>query len=258
MQEMTRHQTDRAVRTRRRRELVAFVVLALCVAGTAVAAKRLGGLPALAAVDRVPASGVSDAEPIETVAEARPVGILAASIEPDPARFADGPSDATPASSPAAPDNTGAVPSPARAPGADADAGPRRWVGDDGAEYYRPSPGYERYFRGRPLRPVRTVWMVVTAYSPDHRSCGKWADGWTASMKSVWTNAMESVAADTRLLPFGSLVSVPGYAEGRVVPVLDRGGAIKGARLDVLYPTHAIARRWGVQRLPVTVWEYAD
>lgn len=115
-----------------------------------------------------------------------------------------------------------------------------------------------RYFNGRPVRPARVIWMTVTAYSPDHRSCGKWADGVTASNKSVWTNAMKLVAADTDLLPFGSLLSVPGYDNGKIVPVLDRGGAIKGARLDVLYPTHQIARRWGVQRLPVTVWEYAD
>ena len=119
-------------------------------------------------------------------------------------------------------------------------------------------PNAVRWFNGRQVRPARTLWMTVTAYSPDHRSCGKWADGITASNKSVWTNGMKLVAADTRLLPFGTLLSVPGYDSGRIVPVLDRGGAIKGNRLDVLYPTHQIARRWGVQRLPVTVWEYAD
>jgi len=115
-----------------------------------------------------------------------------------------------------------------------------------------------RYFDGRPVRPVRTVWMTVTAYSPDHRSCGKWADGVTASNKSVWTNDMSLVAADTDLLPMGTMLSIPGYDQGSVVPVLDRGGAIKGDRLDVLYPTHEIALEWGVQRLPVTIWEYAD
>jgi len=119
-------------------------------------------------------------------------------------------------------------------------------------------PHSVRWFGGRQVRPARTLWMTVTAYSPDHRSCGKWADGITASNKSVWTNGMKLVAADTRLLPFGTLLSVPGYDSDRIVPVLDRGGAIKGNRLDVLYPTHAIARRWGVQKLPVTVWEYAD
>jgi hypothetical protein len=40
--------------------------------------------------------------------------------------------------------------------------------------------------------------------------------------------------------------------------VLDRGGAIKGHRLDVLFPTHEQARAWGVRKLRVTVWEYAD
>ena len=100
--------------------------------------------------------------------------------------------------------------------------------------------------------------MKVTAYSPDERSCGKWADGITASGYSVWTNAGKLVAADTHLLPYGTLLTVPGYNGSKPVPVLDIGGKIKGNRLDVLYPTHAIARRWGVQELAVTVWEYAD
>ena len=113
-------------------------------------------------------------------------------------------------------------------------------------------------FDGRPLRKVKRMPMVVTAYSPDERSCGIWADGITASGYSVWTNGMKLVAADTRILPFGTIVTIPGYNDGRPVPVLDRGGAIKGNRLDVLYPTHEIALKWGVQRLDVTVWEYAD
>jgi 3D (Asp-Asp-Asp) domain-containing protein len=115
-----------------------------------------------------------------------------------------------------------------------------------------------RWFDGRKVRPARTIWMTVTAYSPDHRSCGKYADGITASGKSIWTNGMKLVAADKRLLPFGSMLSIPGYDGGAIVPVLDRGGAIKGARLDVLYPTHSTARKWGVQKLPVVVWEYVD
>ena len=40
-------------------------------------------------------------------------------------------------------------------------------------------------FDHRPIRPVRTQVMKTTAYSPDERSCGKWADGITASGKSV-------------------------------------------------------------------------
>ncbi|MCZ6811129.1 MAG: 3D domain-containing protein, partial [Planctomycetota bacterium] len=115
-----------------------------------------------------------------------------------------------------------------------------------------------RWFDGRPIRPVRTMAMLVTAYSPDERSCGQFADGITASGYSVWTNAMKLAAADTSVLPFGTLVSVPGYHDSRAVPVLDRGGAIKGDRLDILFPTHEAALQWGVQHLDVTIWEYAD
>jgi 3D (Asp-Asp-Asp) domain-containing protein len=115
-----------------------------------------------------------------------------------------------------------------------------------------------RWFNGRPIRPAKVVWMQVTAYSPGPESCAPFADGKTATLHSVFTNAMKLVAADTSILPFGSLVSVPGYDQQRVVPVLDRGAAIKGMELDVLFPTAKEARQWGVQRLPVVIWEYAD
>lgn len=115
-----------------------------------------------------------------------------------------------------------------------------------------------RWFDGRPVRPARTIVMRVTGYSPDHRSCGEFADGQTATLHSVWTNGMRLVAADPKVLPYGSLLTVPGYADGEIVPVLDCGGAIKGARLDLLFPTHETARRWGVQDVKVVVWEYAD
>ncbi|HVZ93619.1 MAG TPA: 3D domain-containing protein [Phycisphaerales bacterium] len=122
----------------------------------------------------------------------------------------------------------------------------------------RPEPGFVRYFNGRPIRPAKTMWMTVTGYSPDARSCEGTDDGYTATNHSVFTNAMQLVAADTRVLPFGSMISVPGYADGEVVPVLDRGGAIKGRRLDLLFATHEVARKWGRQRVQITVWEYAD
>lgn len=115
-----------------------------------------------------------------------------------------------------------------------------------------------RWFNGRPVRPERVLWMQVTAYSPDARSCGKWADGLTATLHSVETNGGNLVAADTRLLPFGSMLSIEGYADNSIVPVLDRGGAIKGYHIDLLMPTHNRAMQWGDKRMPVIVWEYAD
>lgn len=126
----------------------------------------------------------------------------------------------------------------------------------------RPIPSTDapnmRTYNGRPIRLVTVLRMRVTAYSPDERSCGASADGITASGYSVLTNGGFLVAADPRVLPLGSLVRVPGYDDGAVVPVLDTGGAIKGDRLDVLYPTHELAVEWGVQELEVEVWDYAD
>ena len=120
------------------------------------------------------------------------------------------------------------------------------------------SPANMAAYNDRPLRLARVIRMKVTAYSPDERSCGASADGITASGYSVFANGGFMVAADPRVLPLGSLVSVPGYDGGAVVPVLDTGGAIKGNRLDVLYPTHELAVAWGVKDLDVLVWEYAD
>jgi 3D (Asp-Asp-Asp) domain-containing protein len=124
-----------------------------------------------------------------------------------------------------------------------------------------------RWFDARPVRPARVLWMTVTAYSPDPRSCGTSADGLTATMHCVTTNAHLLAASDPRVLPYGSMLTIPGYGElpsasahreHAIIPVLDCGGAIKGYRLDVLFPTHEEAMRWGVRTLPVTVWAFAD
>jgi len=60
-----------------------------------------------------------------------------------------------------------------------------------------------------------------------------------------------TIAADTAVLPFGTVVYVPGYGYGRVE---DRGGAIKGNRLDLWYPSHGEAQVWGRKRVNVRVW----
>jgi 3D (Asp-Asp-Asp) domain-containing protein len=113
-------------------------------------------------------------------------------------------------------------------------------------------------FQGRAIVADHTRQMVVTAYCPCKLCCGPKACGITASGMSVYTNGMKLVAADAALMPFGTLVSLPGYARGRPVPVLDRGGAIKGNRLDILLPTHAQALAWGRRTVTVTVWRYAE
>jgi 3D (Asp-Asp-Asp) domain-containing protein len=101
---------------------------------------------------------------------------------------------------------------------------------------------------------LRQLEMEVTAYCACPRCCGPNARGITASGKHVSHNNGRFVAADTRLLPFGTKLSIPGYHGGVEVEVIDRGGAIKGNKLDVYFPTHEQARQWGRRKLLVTVF----
>jgi 3D (Asp-Asp-Asp) domain-containing protein len=105
------------------------------------------------------------------------------------------------------------------------------------------------------VRGPRVVMMEVTAYCPCKKCCGPKARGVTASGKRVEHNDGLFVAADKKVFDFHTKLKVPGYAAGAAVPVLDRGGAIKGNKLDVFFPTHAEALRWGRQMVPVTVLE---
>jgi len=60
-----------------------------------------------------------------------------------------------------------------------------------------------------------------------------------------------TIAADTSIFPFDTVISIPGYGYGRVE---DRGGDIKGYHIDLYFATHQQAREWGRKRLKVQVW----
>ena len=100
---------------------------------------------------------------------------------------------------------------------------------------------------------TRTIRMEVTAYCPCVKCCGPNAHGVTASGKLISHNDGKFVAADTSVLPFGTKLVIPGYADGQPVDVADRGGAIKGNKLDLFFPTHEAALAWGRQMVEVTV-----
>jgi 3D (Asp-Asp-Asp) domain-containing protein len=100
---------------------------------------------------------------------------------------------------------------------------------------------------------LRTLRMEVTAYCPCTKCCGENARGLTASGHDVSYNNSRFVAADSNL-PFGTKLVIPGYAGG-AVEVIDRGGAIKGNKLDVFFATHEEALQWGRQFIEVTVLE---
>ena len=86
----------------------------------------------------------------------------------------------------------------------------------------------------------------VTAYCPGPCCCGKWADGITAS----GVPAVGLIVAAPPEIPFGTVLAIPGYGCSTVE---DRGGAIRGNRLDILMKTHAEALKWGVKYLNVRV-----
>ena len=98
----------------------------------------------------------------------------------------------------------------------------------------------------------RTVRMEVTAYCPCTRCCGPAAQGITANGQRISYNGGKFVAADTDFLPFGTRLQIPGY-DSAPVEVIDRGGAIKGRKLDVFFPTHDQALEWGRRTIDVTV-----
>ena len=106
--------------------------------------------------------------------------------------------------------------------------------------------------RAAKLAKFRVVPMEVTAYCPCRKCCGPDAAGITASGKLVSHNNGFFVAAPGSI-PFQTKLIIPGYAGGREVPVLDRGGAIKEGKLDVFFPTHGQALQWGRRKILVTI-----
>jgi len=117
-----------------------------------------------------------------------------------------------------------------------------------GARDYRDTPHAPVQAGPRRLE-LRT--FTVTAYCACSRCCIK-SDGITASTQPVWANGFRLVAAPPEI-PFGTMLMIPGYNEGFPVPVLDRGGAIKGNRLDVFFSKHAEALKWGKREVDVVI-----
>ena len=99
----------------------------------------------------------------------------------------------------------------------------------------------------------RTMRMRVTAYCPCSKCCGQYSDGVTACGHKIRPGDT-FVAADKRY-SFGTEMVITGYGNGQPVKVLDRGGAIKGNKLDLFFGTHKEALKWGVKYLDVKVRE---
>ena len=85
----------------------------------------------------------------------------------------------------------------------------------------------------------------ITAYCPCSKCCGK-SNGITAS--GTKAKAGRTVAASSKFA-MGTKLNINGH----IYTVEDRGGAIKGNKIDIFVNTHAEALQWGVRYLPVSV-----
>ncbi|MHC4205593.1 MAG: 3D domain-containing protein [Planctomycetota bacterium] len=102
-----------------------------------------------------------------------------------------------------------------------------------------------------PAEKWRIVKMKVTGYCPCSKCCGEYADGITANGHKIRPGDT-FVAADKRY-SFGTEMVIEGYSNSNTVKVLDRGGAIKGNKLDAFFHTHQQALEWGVKYIDVKV-----
>ena len=87
----------------------------------------------------------------------------------------------------------------------------------------------------------------ITAYCPCAKCCGK-TNGMTAS--GTKATAGRTVAASSKFA-FGTKLNIGGH----IYTVEDRGGAVKGNKIDIFVNTHAEALAWGVRYLTVSVVE---
>ena len=100
----------------------------------------------------------------------------------------------------------------------------------------------------------KTVRCKLTAYTPGPESCGNSADGLTSIGREAWVH-LEGVAADPEVLPYGSMVHIPGVGYREVD---DTGSAMRASwrkdrivHLDVRCADVGEARRFGVRQMNV-------
>ena len=92
------------------------------------------------------------------------------------------------------------------------------------------------------------VTATLTAYCPCVKCCGK-SDGITAS--GTQATAGRTVAVDTRLIPYGTEISI----DGNIYVAEDCGGKVKGYTIDVFFNSHEEALNFGRQTKTVKIYK---
>jgi RHS repeat-associated protein len=95
-----------------------------------------------------------------------------------------------------------------------------------------------------------TVKMLVTGYDNSFQSTGKNPGDKGYGITKSGAAAGPGTIAAPKNYPMGTKMFVPGYGCGSVQ---DRGGAIKGAHIDVWFSSTKEAMSWGIPHLQVEV-----
>lgn len=106
--------------------------------------------------------------------------------------------------------------------------------------------------------PKKTV--IATGYTAGFESTGKHQGhpeyGITYSGVKVKRDLFSTVAADLSVFPIGTILFIPGYGYGVVA---DKGGAIKGNKVDLYYETvEDVYNEWGKKEIDVYVIQPGD
>ena len=86
--------------------------------------------------------------------------------------------------------------------------------------------------------------FTITAYCPGECCNKNWAGYLTKGKKMSDFKGVNIIAADFKILPYGSVIKYKGIE----YKVLDCGSAIKGKKIDILLPTHKEAETFGIKR----------
>lgn len=93
---------------------------------------------------------------------------------------------------------------------------------------------------------------IITVKASAYTATCKGCSGITATGLNLKKNpSIKAIAVDPKVIPLGSKVYVQGY--GYAVAA-DKGGRIKGNKIDVFMPSKAKAIQWGVKTVKVTVY----
>ena len=104
--------------------------------------------------------------------------------------------------------------------------------------------------------PPEEAWTTVTAtaYCPCEKCCGVWAENRPNGIVYTASGAVAqegvTIAADWDVYPPGTVLYIEGMGE---YTVQDRGGAIKGLKIDVYFEDHDDALRFGRQEVRIKV-----